>query len=151
MSDSLRHHELQHARPPCPSPSPRSCSNSCPSSWWWHDAIQLSHPLSSPSPALNLSQHRGLFQWVGSSHQPAKVLELQSFQWILRVDFLEDWLVLSPCCPRDTQESFPAPQFESINSLALSLLYAQLSHPYMTTGKSFDYTDFCRQSDIPAF
>ena len=57
------------------------------------DAIQPSHPLSSPSPpALNLSKHRGLFQWVSSSHQVAKVLELQlqhqSFQWIFRVDFL---------------------------------------------------------------
>ena len=54
---------------------------------WVDDAIQPSHPLSSPSPpAFNLSQHQGLFQWVGSSHQVAKVLELklqhQSFQWI---------------------------------------------------------------------
>ena len=52
------------------------------------DAIQPSHPLSSPSPpAFNLSQHQGLFQWVGSSHQVAKVLELQHqpFQWIFRV------------------------------------------------------------------
>ena len=60
---------------------------------WVGDAIQPSHPLSSPSPlALNLSQHQGLFQWVSSSHQVAKVLELQlqhqSFQWIFRVDFL---------------------------------------------------------------
>ena len=56
------------------------------------DAIQPSHPLSSPSPpALNLSQHQGLFRWVSSSHQVAKVLELQlqhqSFQWIFRTDF----------------------------------------------------------------
>ena len=60
---------------------------------WVSDAIQPSHPQSSPSPpALNLSQHQGLFQWVGSSHQVAKVLELQlqhqSFQWIYRTDFL---------------------------------------------------------------
>ena len=57
---------------------------------WVGDAIQPSHPLSSPSPALNLAQHQGLFHWIGSSHQLAKVLELQhqSFQWILRVDFL---------------------------------------------------------------
>ena len=60
---------------------------------WISDAIQLSHPLSSPSPsAFSLSQHQGLFQRVGSSHQVAKVLELQSqhqsFQWIFRVDFL---------------------------------------------------------------
>ena len=56
------------------------------------DAIQPSHPLSPPSPAFNLSQHQSLFQWVGSSHQVAKVLELQlqhqSFQWIFRTDFL---------------------------------------------------------------
>ena len=60
---------------------------------WVGDAIQPSSPLSSPSsPALNLSQHQGPFQWVGSSHQVAKVLELVvqhcSFQWIFRVDFL---------------------------------------------------------------
>ena len=58
---------------------------------WVSDAIPPSHPLSAPSPpALNLSQHQGLFQWVSSSHQVAKVLELQhqSFQWIFRVDFL---------------------------------------------------------------
>ena len=68
---------------------------------WVDDAIQPSHPLSPPSPpALNLSQHQGLFQWVSSLHQMAKVLELQlqhqSFQWILRIDFLWDWLVWSP-------------------------------------------------------
>ena len=60
---------------------------------WVGDAIQPSHPLSSPSsPSLNLSQHQGLFQWVNSSHQVAKGLEFQlqhqSFQWISRTDFL---------------------------------------------------------------
>ena len=58
---------------------------------WVSDAIQPSHPLSSPSPpALNLSQHQGLIQWVDSSHQVAEVLELQhqSSQWLFRVDFL---------------------------------------------------------------
>ena len=60
---------------------------------WVGDAIQLSHPLSSPSPpALNLCQHQGLFKWVGCSHQVAKVLEFQlqhqSFQWTPRTDFL---------------------------------------------------------------
>ena len=60
---------------------------------WVSDAIQPSHPLSSPSPtALNLSQHLGLFQWVSSLHQVAKVLEFQlqhqSFQWTLRTDLL---------------------------------------------------------------
>ena len=57
---------------------------------WVGDTIQTSHPLSPPSPDLNLSQHHNLFQGVGSSHQVAKVLELQhqSFQWIFRVDLL---------------------------------------------------------------
>ena len=86
VSDSLRPHEPQHARPPCPSPSP-----GVQPSPWVGGAIQPSHPLSSPSPpALNLSQHQGLSQWVGSFHQVVKELELQhqSFQWIYRTDFL---------------------------------------------------------------
>ena len=93
--------------------------------YWVGDTIQPSHPLSPPSPpAFNLSQHQGPFQWVSSSHQVAKVLELQlqhpAFQWIFRVNFLEDWQVWFPCSPRDSQESSPAPQLESINSLVLS-------------------------------
>ena len=93
------------------------------------DAIQPSHLLSSSSPpAFNHSQHQGLFQWVSSSHQVAKILEFQlqhqSFQWIFRTDFLWDGLVGSPCCPRDSQESSPTPQFKSINSLALSFPYS---------------------------
>ena len=80
----------QHARLSCPLLSPRVCSDSCLLSWWCH---QPPHPLSSPSPpTFSLSQCQGLFQWVGSSHQVAKVLELhlqhQSFQWIFKVDFL---------------------------------------------------------------
>ena len=59
---------------------------------WVSDAIQPSHPLSSPSlPAFNLSHHQSLFKWVSSSHQVAKVLEFQlhqSFQWTFRTDLL---------------------------------------------------------------
>ena len=73
---SLWSHGLQHARLPCPSLSLRDCYNSCSLSR--SNAIEASHPLMTPSrPALNLSQHQGLFQWVGSSHQAAEVLELQ--------------------------------------------------------------------------
>ena len=64
MSDSLRPHKSQHARPPCPSPNPGVYSNSCPLSRWCHPT---SHPLLSPSPAFNLSQHQGLFKWVFSN------------------------------------------------------------------------------------
>ena len=94
-------HGLQHTRLPCSSPSPRDCSNSCPlKSVMPSNHLNL---LSSTSPlALNLSQHQGLFQWVGCSHQVAKVLELQcehqSLQWIFRVD-----LLVWACSPRDSR------------------------------------------------
>ena len=109
------------------------------------DAIQSSHPLSSPSPpAFNLSQHQVLFQWVSSSHQVAKVwvfqLQHQSFQWIFRTDFLEDGLVGSRCSPRDSQESSPTPQFKSIILQCSAFFIVQLSHPYMTTGKTIALT-----------
>ena len=86
---TLRPHALQHARLPCPSPTPRAYPTHV---HWVGDVIQPSH-LSSPSPpALNLPQHQGLFRWVCSLHQVAKVLELQlqhqSFQWIFRTDVL---------------------------------------------------------------
>ena len=88
VSDSLWPHGLQHARLACPSPSPRTCANHQVG-----DAIQPSHLLSSPSPpALNLPQYQGLFQWVSSSHQVARVLEFQlqhqSFPRLFRTDFL---------------------------------------------------------------
>ena len=98
---------------------------------WVSDAIQPSHPLSFPSPpAFNLSQDQGLFQWISSLHQVAKVLEVQlqhqSCQWIFRIDFLWDGLVGSPCSPRDSQASSPTPQFKSINSSVLSFLYSPI-------------------------
>ena len=90
VSDSLRLHESQHTRPPCHHQLPESTQTHV------HrvdDAIQPSNPLlSPPPPALNLSQHQGLFKWVHSLHQVAKVLEFQlqhqSLQWIFRTDFL---------------------------------------------------------------
>ena len=91
------------------------------------DAIQPSHPLSSPSsPTFNLSQHQGLFKWVSSSHQVGpKYWEFQlqhhSFQWTPRIDILQDGLVGSPCSPRDSQEFSPTLHFKSISSSALGL------------------------------
>ena len=98
VSDSLQPHELQHARPPCPSSTPEVHPNSCPLSWWCHPTT---HPPSSLSPpSLNLSKHQGLFKWVSSSNQVAKVLEFQlqhqSFQWTFRTDFLS--LLYAPIC-----------------------------------------------------
>ena len=90
VSNSLQPHGLQHVRPPCPSASPRAAQTHI---LWISDAIRLSRLLSSStSLAFDLSQHQGLFQWVSSSHQVAKVLELQfqhqSFHWIFRINFL---------------------------------------------------------------
>ena len=93
VSDSLQPHGLQHARPPCPSLTPGVYSNSCPLSWWCHPTISSS-VIPSP-PTFSLSQNQGLFQWVSSSHQVAKVLEFQLhhqfFQWIFRTNFPLGW------------------------------------------------------------
>ena len=121
------------------------------------DAIQPPHPRSSPSfPAFNLSQHQGLFKWVSSSHQVANVLEFQlqhqSFQWTPRID-LQNGLVGSPCSPRDSQESYPTPQFKSINSSVLSFLSSSTLTSINNSWKidSFDYMDLCQHSIVSAF
>ena len=80
------------------------------------NAIQPSHPLSSPSPpAPNPSQHQGLLQWGNFLHEVAKVLQFQlqnqSFQWTPRSYLPQDGLVGSTCSLRDSQESSPTPQF----------------------------------------
>ena len=88
--DSLRPHGVQHTRLPCPSPTPRAYSNSCPSSQGCHPTISSTVvPFSS---CLQSFLASGSFQWVSSSNQVARVLEFQlqhqSFQWIFRTDFL---------------------------------------------------------------
>ena len=90
VSDSLRIHGLQSTRLSCPSPTPELAQIHVHQVG---DAIQPSLPLLFPSPpAFNLSQLQGLFQWVSSSHQMARLLEFQlqhqSFQWIFRTDLL---------------------------------------------------------------
>ena len=89
---------------------------------WAGDTIQPSHPLSSPSPpALNLSQHQGLFKWVSSSHQVAKVLEFQlqhqSFQWTLRTG----WISLQS---KGLSRVFSDTTVQTISSSMLSFLYS---------------------------
>ena len=126
VSDSLPPHELQHARPPCPSPPPGVHSDSRPSSRRCHPAISFlvvlfsSCPQSLPaSESFPVSQH---FAWGGQS---TGVSALASF--LLRnprVDLLQNGLVGSPCSPRDSQESSPTPQFKSINSSVLSFLHS---------------------------
>ena len=89
VSDSLWPHEPQHARPLCPSPTSGVHPNPCPLSRWYHPTTSSSVVPFSSCPQ---SQHQGLFKWVSSSHQVAKVLEFQlqhqSFQWTPRTDLL---------------------------------------------------------------
>ena len=124
MSGSLRPHGLQHAKPPVLHYLREFAQTHV---HWVDNAIQPSHPLLVPSPAFNLSQHQGLFnesafriRWPVLEFQ----LQHQSFQWIFRIDFLEDWPLWSPCSSRDSQESSPAPEFESMDSFLLYVFNA---------------------------
>ena len=139
MSNSLWLHEPQHTRPPCPSPTPGVYPNP-----WGSDAIKPSHPLSSPSPlALDLSQHQGFFKRVSSSHQVAKVLVF-SFNispssedpgLIFRMDWLDHLAV------QGTLKSLLQHHSLKASILLRSAFYVvQLSHPYMTTGKTIALT-----------
>ena len=137
MSDSLWPHESQHARPPCPSPTPGVYSNSCPLSQWCHPANSSSVvPFSS---RLSLSQHQGLFQWVRSSHQVAQVLEFQlgispSNEYSGLISFRMDWLALFA-----VQRTLKNLQHHSSKASILwcsAFFIVQLSHPYMTTRKA---------------
>ena len=112
---------------------------------WVSDAIQPSHPLSHPSLlALDLSQHRGLFQWVSSLHQVAKVLEFhvqhQSFlKYSGLISFRIDWFDL--LAVQETLKSLL--QHHSLKASILwrlAFFMVQLSHPYMTTGKTIALT-----------
>ena len=96
---------------------------------WVSEVIQPSHPLPLPSPlALNLSQHHSPFQWVGSSHQVAKVLDIyhQSFQWIFRVDFLSSELALCIRWPEYWSFSFsisPSSEYSGLISFRIDWFY----------------------------
>ena len=117
MSDSLWPYELQHARPPCPSPTPGVHSDSRPSSWWCHPAISSSVvPFSSCPQSLPASESFPMSQHFTWGDQSTGVSALASFL----PKNTQDW---SPCSPRDSQESSPTPQFKGINSLALSFLH----------------------------
>ena len=117
---TLRPHELQHTRLPCPSLSLWVCSNSWPLSWWCHPTISSSVALFFSCPqsflASGSSPVNRLFISGGQSIGASASASYLSFQWISRVDFLWDQLAWSPYCPRDSQESSSAPQFEGIIS-----------------------------------
>ena len=145
MSDSLQPHELQHARLPYPLPSPRVCSNSCPLSHWCHPTISSTvAPFSSCLQSFPASGKR-LMQRA-SLHQVAIVLELQlqhrSFQWFPLsglISFRIDWFGL--LAVQGALKSLLQHHSSKASRLQHSAFFkVQLSHPYMTNGKTIDLT-----------
>ena len=142
VSDSSRPHESQHARPPCPWPTPGVYPNPCPSSWWCHPTISSSVvPFSSCLQSFPASKS---FQWVSSLHQVAKVLEFQlkhqSFQLIFRtISFRMDWLDLL-AVPGIVKSLLQHHSSKSPILWCQAVYILQLSHPYMTTGKTIALT-----------
>ena len=144
MSNSLRPGELQHARPPCPSPTPGVYPNSCPLSWWCHLTISSSVvPFSYCPQSLPAWGSFPVSQLFASGGQSIGVSASAS---VLPVN-TQDW---SPCSPRDSQESSPTPQFKSINSSALSFL----DSPTLTSihdhwkNYSLDQMDLCLENPM---
>ena len=155
MSGSLQPHGLQHARLPCPSLSPGVCSNTCPLSWWCHPTISsYVIPFSSCLQSFSALESFLICRLFTSSGQRIGASALAS---VLPMN-IQDWfplrlIVWSPRFPRDSQESSPAPQFESINSWVPCLLYGPALtavHDYWKD-HSLDHVDLCQQSDVFAF
>ena len=157
MPNFLPSHGLQHSRLPCPSPSPRVCSNSGPLSQWCHPTISSSVvPFSS---CLQSFQASGSFpkSWLFASgghsigaSALAPVLP-RNIQCCFPLGLTG--LISLKSKGLNSQGSSPAPQFKSINYLALSLLYGLTLtsiHDYWKN-HSFDYTNLCQQSDVSAF
>ena len=126
VSDSLWPHVLQDARPPCPSSTPRAYPNSCPLSWWWHPTISSSViTFSSCLQSFPASGSFPMSQFFTSSDQSigvsasASVLPMNTQDWSPLG--WTGWISLQS---KGLSESSPAPQFKSINSLALSFLYS---------------------------
>ena len=137
MSDSLQPHGLQHARPPCPSPTPGAYSNSCPSRRWRHPTISSS--VAPSPPALHLSQRQGLFQWVSSLHQVQRSKYWSSAS-VLSIN-IQDPFPLGLTGWISLQSKGLSRVFSNTNSKASVLWHSafftvQSSHPYMTTGKN---------------
>ena len=137
MSDSLRPHESQHARPPCPSSTPRFYPNSCPLSWWCHPAISSSLvPFSSWPQSLPASQSLPMGQLFAWGGQSTGVSASASFlQRTPSTDLLQNGLV-DLLAVQGTLKSLLQPHSSKASILQHSAFFTvQLSHPYMTTGK----------------
>ena len=152
MSNSLWPHGLQHTRLPCLSLSPEICSNSCPLSWWYHPAISSSDALFSFCPQSFLaSRSFPMSQLFTSGGQSISFSFSPSNEYWGLISFRIDWFDL--LADQGALKSPLAPQFKSINCLALSLHYGPILtfiHDYWKN-HSFDYLDLCWQSDVSAF
>ena len=125
VSKFLRPHRLNHARLPCPSPTPRVHSNSRPLSRWCHPAISSSvAPFSSHLQSFPASGSFQMSRFFTSGGQSTGVSASTSVLPVNTQDWSLGWTGWSPCSPRDSQESSPTPQFKSINSWVLSFLYS---------------------------
>ena len=144
VSDSLRPHELQHPRPPCPSPTPGVHPNSCPSSWWCHPAVSSSGvPFSScpqSLPASGSFPMSQLFAWGGQSigvSASALVVPMNTQDWSPLG--WPGWISLQSV--QGTLKSLLQHHSSKASILQWSAFFTvQLSHPYMTTGKTIALT-----------
>ena len=153
MSDSLRSHGLHHARLPCPSPSPGVCSDACPLSWWC--CLTISSSATPFSSCLQSFLASGSFpvNWLFTSD--AQSIGTSASALVLPV-IIQSWFPLRLTGLISLQSKGLLriiSQFESINSSGPTLLYS----PTLTSvydywkNHSFDYTNFCQQSDVFAF
>ena len=141
MSDSLQPHGLQHNRLPCHSPNPGDCSNSCPSSVMPSNHITLCHPLSLLPlifPSIRVFSKESVLCLRRPKYWSFSFSISPSNEYSGLISFRMDWLDL--LAVQRTYKSSPTPQFKSIDSLVLSFLMVQLSHPCMTTGKTKAFT-----------
>ena len=139
VSNCLRHHRLQHARLP-PSPPPRACSNSCPLSWWCHPTISsFAVPFSSCLQSFPASESFQMSQFFTSGGQSIGVSTSASNEYSGLISFRMGWLDL--LAVQGTLKSLL--QHHSSKTSILqhwAFIIAQLSHPYMTTGKTIALT-----------
>ena len=141
VSDSLRPYGLQDTRPPCPSPTPRACSNSCPMSWWYHSIISSSAiPFSSCLQSFPKSGSFPMNQFFTSGSQRIGVSASAS----VFPKNIQDWFPLGLTGfilqSKGLSRVFSTPHFKSINSSVFTFLYTQLLHPYVTTEKTIALT-----------
>ena len=152
MPASLWPHGLQHPRPPCPSSTPGVYSNSCSLSWWCHPTISSSVILFSF--CLHSFPASGYFQWVSSSHQVAKVWSFSfsispSNEYSGLISFRMDWLDI--LAVQGTLKSLLQHHSSKASILRPSSFIVQLSHPYLTTGKTIALTKWTFVGNVSAF